>query len=327
MVKAQQAEERKKKEKEYRERKEREYRERKERERREGKKDKDKEGEQEKARADKGDKVNEGAKVDKADDIKHKNGNPVRLSTDAVAVQVEGEDAVAVVAVPVPPKAEEGKAKEKVKEEKTKEEKRDELHEAEPRIVVADEKEKKDGAVEKEGSLPNDDGKNAEAPKDNKNQEAKEKDKDKDEDKEKDKEKHKEKDKEKGKPTKHPHAPPGFDPRDIALLANLLGPEVANLPMSELKAAFAAVEAAAHASNTKHAEMKKDPNAPVIWTWNEPVEIWRWKNFAAECAVLEEGCWEERDWVVFADDRGCEEYEIDQAWAEESEIDVHDWSC
>jgi hypothetical protein len=57
------------------------------------------------------------------------------------------------------------------------------------------------------------------------------------------------------------------------------------------------------------------------------VEKWRWKNFAAGCAVLQPGCWEERDWVVFADDRGCEEYEEDQIWAEVEEVDVHDWSC
>jgi hypothetical protein len=39
------------------------------------------------------------------------------------------------------------------------------------------------------------------------------------------------------------------------------------------------------------------------------------------------GGWEERDWKVFADDRGVEEFEDDMGKAESLEEDLHDWSC
>lgn len=39
------------------------------------------------------------------------------------------------------------------------------------------------------------------------------------------------------------------------------------------------------------------------------------------------GGWEERDWKVFADDRGVPEFERDMESAEVEEEDVHDWSC
>jgi hypothetical protein len=66
---------------------------------------------------------------------------------------------------------------------------------------------------------------------------------------------------------------------------------------------------------------------PMIWVWHEKCERWRWRNFAAGCAVIEPGGWEERDWKVFADDRGMEVHHSEMEWAEVIEADIHDWSC
>lgn len=114
--------------------------------------------------------------------------------------------------------------------------------------------------------------------------------------------------------------------RDIELFAKMLGPEAANIPMAELQAAFAAMEAAQAMDKARaKAEPKKDE--PVIWMWSEKVERWRWKNYADGCAVMQEGCWEERDWTVFADEWGCEKYEGEQEKEEWNDRDIHDWSC
>lgn len=354
MVKAQQAEERRKKEKEYRERKEREYREKKEREKKEGK-DKDKGKEVDKAnakdatdakyKAEKKEKKEGATEQKPAQDAgKSPSDKPTPLPNgkaehvgankdkDVVAViPLDETKAIAVVAVPAPaPKDTNPKDK-------------DAQHEEEPMIVApmkggadnegrgvvanvekARDKGDKGGENDKQGEetpAKNKDVRDAKDVKEGKDGQ----DVPKPEPKPAPAKDGKDgKDRAKDKPRKH--AP--FDPvRDAALLANLLGPEAANLGVSELKAAFAALESAAAASQNKDAALKKDPNAPVIWTWHEPVEKWRWKNFAAGCAVLQPGCWEERDWVVFADDRGCEEHEEDQIWAEVEEVDVHDWSC
>jgi len=65
----------------------------------------------------------------------------------------------------------------------------------------------------------------------------------------------------------------------------------------------------------------------LIWTWGESCERWRWANWEAGVHDVGLGGWEERDWKVFADDRGVEEFEDDMGKAETLEEDVHDWSC
>jgi hypothetical protein len=124
-----------------------------------------------------------------------------------------------------------------------------------------------------------------------------------------------------------------FDPvREAEMLAKMLGPEAANIPLADLKAAFAAMEAANAAQKAETAQSVDvaDPAEPIIWMWSGhdgKCERWRWRNYAAGCGELEEGCWEERDWKVFADDAGCEQFEEEQQWMELGDVDVHDWSC
>lgn len=98
------------------------------------------------------------------------------------------------------------------------------------------------------------------------------------------------------------------------------------VPLADLKAAFQAMEAQSAIEKAK-AAAAKELNGPLIWAWNEPCEKWRWKNYVAGCAEIQEGSWEERDWKVFADDRGCVEFEDDMSWEETLEVDIHDWSC
>ena len=99
--------------------------------------------------------------------------------------------------------------------------------------------------------------------------------------------------------------------------------------MDDIKLAFKALEMATEsgALNT-HSDptAKKDPG-PLIWTWNDACERWRWKNYELGLHNITSGGWEERDWKEFADDRGYDEFEEDESWAELQEIDVHDWSC
>ena len=307
MIKAQQMEERKKKEKEYRERKEREKREalKKEKEAKlagkdvdagaskeqvEGKEQKEKDVTAKKpdltmpALVKSGETTESPAPGTPVSIVKHKDGEPIRHNDDVGGVVANEGKHVAIVAVPI---------------EADDQKNADEKHEAD--AVIIGPKEGKEG-----------DKKPDEEPK---------------EGKKKDPVKEVKKD---VKPTDKPPAKarPAFDPtRDIELLVKLMGPEVANLPMSELKAAFAALETAAAAANASKEALEKKDVGPVIWTWNEPCEKWRWRSYAAGCAVLEPGCWEERDWKVFADERGCEEFYEDEEWIEGLEVDVHDWSC
>ena len=124
-----------------------------------------------------------------------------------------------------------------------------------------------------------------------------------------------------------------FDPvREAEMIAKMLGPEAANIPLAELKAAFQAMEAANAAQKVETAQAVDvaDPSEPIIWMWSGSegkCERWRWRNYAVGCGELEEGCWEERDWKVFADDAGCEQFEEEQQWQELGDVDVHDWSC
>lgn len=124
------------------------------------------------------------------------------------------------------------------------------------------------------------------------------------------------------------HKEAAADPmRDADLLLKMLGPEAANIPMADLQAAFAAMEAAA-AEKKAHANALGDKKeGPMIWAWHEPCERWRWRNFAAGCAVIEEGGWEERDWKAFADERGMGEFEDEMEFVEKIELDNHDWTC
>jgi hypothetical protein len=65
----------------------------------------------------------------------------------------------------------------------------------------------------------------------------------------------------------------------------------------------------------------------LVWTWGEACKSWRWKNWEAGVHDVGLGGWEERDWKVFADDQGCDDFEMDMQSAEEAEEDIHDWSC
>ena len=128
-------------------------------------------------------------------------------------------------------------------------------------------------------------------------------------------------------------APRVHDPvKEAEALVRMLGPEAADIPLADLKAAFAAMEAASAAQKieAEKAIDIADPSEPIIWMWSGPdgkCERWRWRNFAEGCGELEEGCWEERDWKVFGDGVGCEEFEDHEHWNELGDVDVHDWSC
>ena len=267
MVRAQQAEERKKKEEEYKKRKMKEYKERKAREAKEkaegndddkskdkDDKKKDKEGgdkgEGDKAK-DKADKVKDGEKDKPTDkkvgeiragtpdtdisNVKVRNGEPVKPAEDS-GEPVAGvmKDGKAIVAVP---------AKEQDKAANL-----DEKHEREPEIV-APAKEPKDVEAPKDAKAVKD-AKEGKEPKDNKDAKGDGRDKGKDGDKGKEEKEKEQKNKEKdGKkpPALRGGGPP--DPqRDAALLAQMLAdPASAKLGMDELKAAFQALELAGKA--------------------------------------------------------------------------------
>lgn len=117
-----------------------------------------------------------------------------------------------------------------------------------------------------------------------------------------------------------------FDPmREVELLAKMVaaGQTPSGMGMEDVKLAFRALEAAAAGAKD---DPKKDQK-PVIWTWHDRCEMWRWKNFEAKLHEVGPGGWEERDWKVFADNRGCDEFDEDERWMEVVEQDVHDWSC
>ena len=125
-----------------------------------------------------------------------------------------------------------------------------------------------------------------------------------------------------------------FDPmRAAEMLAKMIqaggvGPD-GPLAMEDIKLAFKALERAADSamSNNKPEMAKKKDTGPLMWTWGDSCERWRWRNYEAGCHLVAIGGWEERDWKVFADDRGCDEFDEDQELIEDEEEDVHDWSC
>lgn len=302
MVLAQAAAERKKKEKEYRDRKEREHRERKDKERKEkGDKEGNDAAEEAKQAKDGDEKIRgkDGGKPDRAHDTAahphraHKDKDAAVPGTHgAQIVHHTGDKAdVAIVAVPVKEKVGLGL---------------DEKHEEEAELVGP----KVEDLVAAQ--------------------------KKKDADAQADKEKHDKKaDDDKAKKAAaaaaeakraQRHKEAAFDPvRDADLIVKMLGPEAANIPLADLKAAFAAMEEAAVEQKARAHMEKKE--GPMIWVWHEKCERWRWRNFAAGCAVIEPGGWEERDWKVFADDRGMEVHHSEMEWAEVIEADIHDWSC
>ncbi|WVF72037.1 hypothetical protein IAT40_006849 [Kwoniella sp. CBS 6097] len=121
----------------------------------------------------------------------------------------------------------------------------------------------------------------------------------------------------------------------VADQANKDGPAAAAaekpMNMGRIAQAFQALEAA---KNPKPV----DPNAktatgtgekdkvPLVWTWSERCETWRWKNYEAGLHDVGPGGWEERDWKVFADDREVWDFDANEAVIEVEEEDIHDWS-
>lgn len=324
MVKAQQAEERKKKEKDYRERKlqerkkaEEEHRRKKkeaaEREKR-GEKPKVQEDEEVKEKKDgeaKDGKKGEGeemvvpptpATIDS--NIKVKDGEEVLPPKDIEAVVVKGDKVV--VAVPV-------------KNDKGANEDPAAKHEVEaiaaapgeatkPEVAAAaeanavKEAEAKDPNPEVNGNKAKDDKAKDDKVKDDKVKDNKAKD---------------------VKDAKDAKAKKPFDPvREAELLAKMVanGQTPPGVGMEDIKLAFKALEAASE----PHGKDKKD--TPVIWMWHDRCETWRWKNYEIGVQDVGPGGWEERDWKVFADDRGCAEFDLEESWAEEDEEDIHDWS-
>lgn len=151
------------------------------------------------------------------------------------------------------------------------------------------------------------------------------------------------------KPKAHGKAEPIAD---VERLARMMGTNPADMNMEDIKLAFRALEAAAAESGMplppnlsgmagRGGEADKKDSTPVMWTWGDKTvgiykpgvcEKWRWRNWELGCGVFPEGNggvggWEERDWKVFADDRGVDEFEQEQEDAEVDEEDVHDWTC
>lgn len=338
MVTKQMAAERKKKEKEYRDRKEKEYREKKEKERkerkekggddREGDKKEDQEKGGDKHRSEEGqenrkankpqhkllkpvasgahtpaDTVDTPGPMTPISNVKHRDGHAIRA--DEVAGKLlqkeDNKEDLAIIAVPVEEARHEGMNK-------------DEKHEEEAMLV---------GPTMKEALAKVKHDKEEEQKEDK--QVHAEKDKVKAEDKD-DKEKNIEAARRHRREKEKAEAP--FDPvREADLIAKMLGPEAANIPIAELKMIFASMEAAQAESKARANALGDKQEGPMIWVWHEPCERWRWRNFAAGCAEIEDGGWEERDWRVFADDRGMVEFESEMEWEESLETDIHDWSC
>ncbi|KAK8869727.1 hypothetical protein IAR55_000295 [Kwoniella newhampshirensis] len=73
----------------------------------------------------------------------------------------------------------------------------------------------------------------------------------------------------------------------------------------------------------RHREME---NEPAVWIWSAKCEKWRWRNYESGLHDIRPGGWEERDWKVFADGREVWDYDADEEEAEKEEVDVHDWS-
>lgn len=312
MVKAKQAEERKRKEKAYKERKERERKEAKAKEAKaakEGKVSKDgkdekkeKEGKEEEGRKGQGGAGAIRDKAEKKAEIrKEKKPDPAAYAEAEKAAGDAEQPDVKVVAVP---------AAEKAKN-------LDEKHEAEPallNVVVADvtagdkpaAKEVAVGEAKKADGEKKPDAKNGVGEKAAARPRAAE---------------------------KKPERP--FDPeKDMSILVKILGPEVAELPLKDLQAAVAAVEKAAAAgaslgrrgsTSGKGGSTEKKDVGPLIWKWHERVESWRWKAYTVGCARLEPGCWEERDWKAFPDDKYCDAFEAKEQETEAAEVDIHDW--
>lgn len=129
------------------------------------------------------------------------------------------------------------------------------------------------------------------------------------------------------KAEKDKNAKKPFDPiREAELLAKMVaaGQTPPGMGMEDIKLAIKALEAAAGSKDGKDKKAKEQQ--PYIWTWHDSCEKWRWRNYEQELHNIGPGGWEERDWKVFADDRGCDEFDLEEQWAEEEETDVHDWS-
>ncbi|WVQ98883.1 hypothetical protein IAU59_006014 [Kwoniella sp. CBS 9459] len=100
--------------------------------------------------------------------------------------------------------------------------------------------------------------------------------------------------------------------------------------MGQIAQAFQALEAA---NNPKPVDLNaaskpggEKEKVPLVWTWSERCETWRWKNYEAGLHDVRPGGWEERDWKVFADDREVWDFDADEAVVEVEEEDIHDWS-
>ncbi|WVO13944.1 hypothetical protein L204_101569 [Cryptococcus depauperatus] len=266
MVKAQLAEERKKKEKDYRERKERERRERHAKE----EKDKDKK------------KVVVGMKEGKDDETDETPGTPpsnvqVRNGKSIAGPPTpDNSSDKAIIAVPVnkPIAADD-------KDDKNKAADRDAKHEADAELVPGPKPQADDIA--------------------------------------------------KGKDQ------PVFDEKDGRALVKALNPN-GPIKKNDIDLAMKALELAKDATlqgmsgNDVKAPARDKAGAkgkdygPMFWMWSQSCEKWRWKNYKSDVHVVTPGGWEERDWEMFADGRGVQEWEADQAKIEKEEVDVHDWS-
>ena len=299
MVKAQQMEERKKREIAYRERKAAEKRKAEQEAKKakvEGREPKDKGGK-------KDDNPFTPVPDSPASNVAVKDGKPVKHERHGefkeVGAGVEGKDGDVIVAVPV------------------KEDKLDKDAKHEPDLVAVPPKEK--GGDDK-GKDKKDEEKGDGNKKDVDKKDGDKKDGDKKEGDKKDP-------KDAKKPHNHPAGPPKLSAADAKLLKDMIHgagmPD--SLAMEDIHLAFKAIEKAAEQS--KADERNKAAGGPLIWTWQEPCEKWRWRNHEASLQNVDPGGWEERDWKVFADGRGCEDYDKEEEWAEQDEEDLHDWSC